>query len=191
MESNNDNITFDEAKHLYYRREFGKAFALYRILAERGNIECQTFVGWMYFKGEGVAKDYDEAKRWISLAADSGDRNAQYSFGLMYQLLGDYENAMVLYQRAAVLGHSAACYQLGKMYYAGLGVRENHVKAYEFFETSARMGHIFAKRQLSLMLIKGYKGLAFIPIGLVLFVINIFVGGWTAITETYSEKTYS
>ena len=191
MELNNDADSFSQARRFYNSGKHREAFALYLLLAKRGNIECQTFVGWMYFKGEGVVKDYDEAERWISLAADSGDRNAQYSLGLMHQLLGDYKNAIALYTKAAESGHSAAYYQLGKIYYAGLGVGKNHGKAYEFFETSARKGHIFARRERSLMLIKGYKGLVFIPIGIALFIINILVGGWTAITETYSEKTYS
>ena len=191
MEPDDDFKTIEEAKRLYDRKEYEKAFALYLILAERGNMECQTFVGWMYFKGEGVAKDHIEAKSWISRAANTGDRNAQYSFGVMCHLLGDYQNALVFYTKAAASGHSAAYYQLGEMYYAGLGVEMNYVKAYEFFETGAKMGHIFAKRQLSLMLIKGFKGLPYIPAGIALFVVNIFTGGWAAITDTYSEKTYS
>ena len=192
MELNNDaNKSFSQARRFYHSRKYREAFALYLLLAERGNTECQSFVGWMYFKGEGVVKAYDEAKRWISLAAQSGDRNAQYSLGLLHQLLGDYEKALAPYTKAAESGHSAAYYQLGKMYYAGLGVKKNQEKAYEFFETGARKGHIFARRQRSVMLIKGYKGIVFIPVGIALFVINILVGGWIAITETYSEKTYS
>ncbi len=37
----------------------------------------------MYYRGEGVSKNDDEAMKWFRLAAEQGDRKGQYILGLM------------------------------------------------------------------------------------------------------------
>ena len=39
----------------------------------------------MYYKGEGVAQDYQEAVKWYRLAAEQGDEDAQNNLAVMYQ----------------------------------------------------------------------------------------------------------
>ena len=39
----------------------------------------------MYLNGRGVARDYKEALKWIKLAAEQGNADAQYALGLMYK----------------------------------------------------------------------------------------------------------
>ncbi len=38
----------------------------------------------MYYRGEGVMQEYQEAVRWYSKAAEKGLAKAQYNLGLMY-----------------------------------------------------------------------------------------------------------
>jgi uncharacterized protein len=45
-------------------------------LAEKGYAGAQYSLGWMYFNGQGVPKDYDEALRWYREAADQGHAGA-------------------------------------------------------------------------------------------------------------------
>ena len=44
--------------------------------AARGDGDAQYLVGFLYFRGEGVAVDLVRAYLWFSLAADQGDRFA-------------------------------------------------------------------------------------------------------------------
>lgn len=50
--------------------------------ANNGSLESQKALSLMYFQGKGVIQDYQEAAKWMSLAAKQGDPDAQYSLGL-------------------------------------------------------------------------------------------------------------
>ena len=38
----------------------------------------------MHYKGQVVAKDYQKAFQWYSLAAEQGDAKAQFNLGVLY-----------------------------------------------------------------------------------------------------------
>lgn len=179
----------DEAQRLYDAHKFLPAFDIYRSLAERGNTECQVFLGWMYYRGQGVPKNDQKAEEWIARAANSGDIPAVYSYGNFSNNRGDYMHAKLYYQRAAAAGYSPALYQLGVMYLRGLGVENRDDVAFEYFDNAARQGHIFARRERSLMLVRGYRGILFVPMGLVGLLASFIVGIRTVIKDPYSEKT--
>ena len=52
--------------------------------AEAGVAEAQSELGMCYFKGRGVAKDYEEAVKWWTKAAEQGDALAQFCLGNTY-----------------------------------------------------------------------------------------------------------
>ena len=52
--------------------------------AEQGDADAQSILGFMYYIGDGVRKNYAKALKWCSLAADQGDTGAQLILGLMY-----------------------------------------------------------------------------------------------------------
>ena len=47
-------------------------FELSMLMAEAGFPEAQYFVGYMYYKGDGVTKNFDEAMKWFYAAANGG-----------------------------------------------------------------------------------------------------------------------
>src|SRR6478609_3415016 len=53
-------------------------------LAERGNAEYQTYLGYMYETGRNFPQDYQLAAYWYRCAADQGNVHAQYLLGLLY-----------------------------------------------------------------------------------------------------------
>ena len=55
-----------------------------RWAAEHGDAEAQFYLGWIYAKGQGVARDDAEAVKWYRKAAEHGLTGAQFSLGLMY-----------------------------------------------------------------------------------------------------------
>ena len=53
-------------------------------LAESGDASAQYNLASMYYNGEGVPQNYNEAIRWYKKAADQEDAKAQGVLGSMY-----------------------------------------------------------------------------------------------------------
>ena len=69
-----------------------------RLEAEQGNVNAQCNLGEMYYDGDGVPQDYQEALKWFSLAAEQGHASAQRDLGEMYYngegVAQDYQEAV-------------------------------------------------------------------------------------------------
>jgi uncharacterized protein len=52
--------------------------------AERGNVNAEAQLGWMYLTGRGVPQDFFKAAKWYYLAAVHGHGGAQFQLGLLY-----------------------------------------------------------------------------------------------------------
>lgn len=65
------------------RRQFGTAYTTLLPEAEKGNSRAALEVGKLLLTGRGVAKDEAAAVKWLLVAADSGNRDAQYMLGAM------------------------------------------------------------------------------------------------------------
>ena len=84
-----------------------------RTCAEQGNVDAQSYLGFMYDFGFGrVPEDDVEAVRWYRLAAEQGDASAQFGLGSMYDRgLGvpeDYLLAYMWWNLAAAQGDEGA-----------------------------------------------------------------------------------
>ncbi len=75
---------YQEGIDAYKRGDYDTAMTEWRSLAEQGDAEAQWFLGSMYYQGEGVPQDDQEAVRWYRQAADQGDAYAQNTLGYMY-----------------------------------------------------------------------------------------------------------
>ncbi|MBW2292154.1 MAG: c-type cytochrome, partial [Deltaproteobacteria bacterium] len=53
-------------------------------MAEAGDPDMQNLLGFMFFHGEGVSQDYDEAHIWFHRSADEGNINAQRNLGILH-----------------------------------------------------------------------------------------------------------
>ena len=95
----------------------------------------------MYFFGEGVPQDYQEAVKWYRLAAGQGDATAQYNLGLKYAngegVPQDYQEAVKWYRLAAEQGDDSAQFYLSGMYYDGHGVPQDYVQAHKWINLAA------------------------------------------------------
>lgn len=100
-----------------------------------------VLVGAMYFEGQWVNQDYQQAAHWYQLAAEQGDDNAQFRLGTMYHegqgFSQNYGQAAYWYQKAAVQGNSNAQAFLGGMYFEGLGVAKDYKQAYAWLSVAA------------------------------------------------------
>lgn len=68
----------------YERSDYQTAGDVFRKLAEQGQVEAQRYLGQMFDKGLGMAKNYHQAIAWYRKAAEQRDPAAQYYLGLKY-----------------------------------------------------------------------------------------------------------
>jgi TPR repeat protein len=74
-----------------------------------------------------------------------------YEDGLNAYKAGNYDQALVCWQKAADKGHVEAIYNLGYMYASGRGVKQDYKKAAEFCQKAADMGYMKAQYDLGVM----------------------------------------
>jgi len=109
----------DEYEELSDDNAYNNAIKWFRKAADQGHSGAQVALGDMYYKGEGVAKDYAEAVKWFRKAAEQGNSYAQFSLGWMYAKGGgvakDEAEAVKWYRMAAKQGEANAQGELKKM----------------------------------------------------------------------------
>ncbi len=67
---------FPAAIEAYDQGDYALSFGETEPLAERGDMDAQFMLGFLYARGEGVARDPVRAYLWYALAASQGDRFA-------------------------------------------------------------------------------------------------------------------
>jgi TPR repeat protein len=84
-------------------------------LAQGGDAESQFKSGNAYYFGRGVEKDYKEAVRWYTKAAEQGHNLAQYNLGISYEngfgIGQDYQQSVWWYRMSALQGNANLIFQ--------------------------------------------------------------------------------
>jgi TPR repeat protein len=104
------------------RGDVATAVALYRALAEKGNVNAQKRLGYLYEVGAGVERDWLKAAEWYSEAADGGDDGAAAVLGFIGRNWvrmnpGGNQVIYALVEKAAKMGNPRAQFSLGLMNY--------------------------------------------------------------------------
>jgi len=166
----------DEAKGLYHAGRYKEACARYHILAEQGDIQAQLMLGGMLAEGLGTERDSAESEKWYKCAAQNGAPEAQHHLGYLSYQSQDYSSAHNWYREAASQGYLPALWRLAWLYRQGKGVPLDNSRAYALFDQAAKAGHVFSKRDLALMLLRGHRGFLEVFRGLALLVRCILDG---------------
>lgn len=99
--------------------------------------------------------DYPKAASHYRIAADNGDKNAQYKLARMYRegegVTRSYEQAAFWYGRASQQGHAEAQYNLAILYEKGQGVTQSSYEAFNLYRRAANSGHLFAQYNLAVL----------------------------------------
>jgi len=124
-------------------------------LAEKGNAEAQFKVGEMYETGFGVTQDMEQARSWITKAADQGHETAGFKL-LFWDVekngINDANKAGVdALNTKAAEGNAQAQYYVGKMHARGVGVKKNPDKAIEWLNKAALVGVLEAEREVAVV----------------------------------------
>ncbi|PYK36545.1 MAG: hypothetical protein DME60_14605, partial [Verrucomicrobia bacterium] len=125
-----------------------------RAKAERGDRESEYQLGICYYKGDGVAKDFAEAVKWLRKAAEHNDAEAQSDLGACYYngygVAKDYVEAIKWFRKAAEQGsYVPAQTMVGLCYRNGQGVPKDYVEAYKWLLLAAARGEEHAKKSIS------------------------------------------
>jgi len=72
------------AADAYNAGDYATAIAIWEPYAHQGNRDAQFGMGVIYYGGNGVSKNLDEALAWFRKAADSGHPTAMFNLGVAY-----------------------------------------------------------------------------------------------------------
>lgn len=109
-------------------------------------------IGLMYQNGNGLKKDFNEARRWFMKAGELGSSDGFNNVGVLYfSGMGveiDYLEAKKWYLKAAEMGNKLALSNLGELYELGLGVNRDLDIAKEWYEKGKRVGEFNSIKSL-------------------------------------------
>lgn len=141
------------------------AVALLTPLAERGDAEAQTYLGWIYeepsvtIAGQGsrprFIHDNTKARAWYEKAAAQGQAHALNNLGSLY-FLGrgvpqDPAKGLALFKRAAAKGDLQAQKNLAAIYSYGFGVLKEPQEGFKWAVRAAEQGDEDAMYNLSVL----------------------------------------
>ena len=139
---------FERAAAAHQRGDYAEALDGYRVLAEKGHIDAQLNLGFMYDNSQGVPH-YIAAAKWYRKAAEQGMPIAQTRLGDMYRdgrgVPQDDAEAVKWFRRSAEQGQADAQNNLGSMYGIGQGVSQDYVRAHMWYSLAAAQGHDMAR----------------------------------------------
>lgn len=139
-----ENI-FNKVDSAFNSKDYSKAQALLKPLAEGGNPRAQNALGMIYDRGMGVPRNLKEALRWYRKAAEQGYVLAQSYLGSMYAtgegVSKDSVEAARWYRKAAIKGNDFSQFNLALMYIKGEGVSQDYREAYQWIRKAAAQGY--------------------------------------------------
>ena len=114
-------------------------------LVEKGNVEAMYKLGNLYYEGEGVNQNYEEAVKYFRMAANKGDADALDMLGDCYKngegVPQNYEEAVKYYKLAAEKKNKYSLNSLGLCYLNGTGVSKNYEEAKKYFKLAGENGN--------------------------------------------------
>jgi len=126
-------------------------------------------LGAMFASGDGVPKNYGEARRWYEKAAAEGSHEAMKQLAVLFAngsgVPQDYQRARFWFEKAVGFGNDDAMYRLGDLYNQGLGVPQDYKEAGRLFGQAAKAGHLAAMVELGRLYVSGHGVTANLELG--------------------------
>lgn len=112
-----------------------RAFRLFLRAAEDGHPGAKREVAMCFREGFGVGYDAAECDRWLRLAVEGGDAEAQWMYGMFRS--GTGAESVAWLRKAAEQGNLDAQINLGEFYSNGERVPLDYCKAYAWLQVAA------------------------------------------------------
>ena len=126
------------ANQYWSNKEYLKANEIYEELIKRNNPEAFYHLGYAYYRGTGVDKNYEKAKEYLEKSLELG-----YNRAIVYNVLGcvylaerqNHTKVTELFKKAYELDPNidVFMYNLGYSYLKGLGADKDYVKAINLY----------------------------------------------------------
>ena len=143
---------YKEASKYHEAKEYGLAFPKFLNAAEEGHMNAQFFLGYYYFQGWGIERNYAKALEWYKKAANNGSLGAMNNLGLMYLngdgMEKDYQKAFMWFEKAAARDYGSGYTNMGYCYEFGRYVAQDYKKAFEYYRKGAEKGEDYAMNKL-------------------------------------------
>ena len=131
---------------LYYfegwgvERDQDEANQWFEKAASTGLPIAQYNLGKNHFFGVGIARNEQMALQWLERAALHNLAVAQTFLGHVQRVANNWEAAFGWFQKAAQRGSAEAQFELGMLYYSGLGCHENLEAALKWWSRAEKQG---------------------------------------------------
>lgn len=140
--------SYDEG--LGIEKNYKKAFEYFQLGAKYGDLNCCGFVGWCYYCGFGVDRDYHLAYKWCKSVSEES-MGACYILGFLYKhgrgIPKDLEQSMLYFKKSGDLG----VYQVGLIHKRN----KEYELAFKCFERGSNEGDVESHKELGLLYHKG------------------------------------
>lgn len=118
-----------KADSLYSMGSFERAAEIYLQAAEKGNAEAQFDIGYAYYTGEGISRNYTSAAMWFKRSAKQNFAKAQYNLAYCYMnghgVPCDYDKAFNYLNQSAENDYKRAQITLADCYTKGVLVEQD------------------------------------------------------------------
>jgi hypothetical protein len=150
-----------QAHEAYNKQDYKTAFELYTKLANEGDADAQTSLGYMYQVAQGCEKNDEKALELYEKAAEKKQPYALFNLAILYMNgLGgvphDQFKAHELHMEAAVRDVPPAMYEVALMLERGLGCLQNFSEAAFWYEEGAKRGHLESFNNLGVLYKDGH-----------------------------------
>jgi TPR repeat protein len=107
----------DRALWLWDEGHYRLAFRMLLTDAKRGNATAQSSLGYFYDYGLGNPRSRRKAIFWYTCAYRQGSSIGANNLGTIYRDIGDFQRALIWFERAIKLGDISPHFEIAKMYY--------------------------------------------------------------------------
>lgn len=141
----NGNSDYTNGFIAYFKKDYATAINLYKSAINKGNAKAMIAMGDLYRKGEGVAKNQEEAKKWYEkghqryvVLAQAGDAKADAELADLYykgdKIEKNFDKALKYYLPKAVGGNASYMVRVAHIYeFGGFGTTKDLKKAAEWY----------------------------------------------------------
>ena len=159
-----------------------------RKLADRGSVMSMIYIANSYRTGVGTDKDLYQAQEWYRCAAQKGSPLAAYELGRIYLEENNYVKAREAFESGSAKNYAPSMHMLARMYLLGTGVTRDISRAKDLLEQAVSLGHVFSKRNLGVLLLKGCFGPSKIPRGILLIASAIKEAVYLGLHDPTSDR---
>jgi TPR repeat protein len=147
-------IDEQRAYEMYNQKRYAEALPLFNRLASDGSAWAQECLGYMYWDGIGVARDFDQSLRHYEAAYDGGKPDLAYNIAGLHLRAGRPDVALVWWRKDTKRPISSTYWQY-RVLREHPHLAANPGESGELLRRAADLGHLIAKRDIAVRMIKG------------------------------------